>query len=795
MLLSLTRLPFRRRQLLGWGVLVVAALLGGAWLLQLDYERKITSNVLDLIPTDAQTPELTLVRSMASQAEARTMLFVLTVAEGSPAPAEAARRFATALALEPAFDQAVVMGDTGARDALGGELFAQRFNLLFPLWLRARETAYVRTGGATAGFSAWLAGDTAAALERFLTTPEALAFEELIPADPLLLMADAVERLKNNPVLMPPAADAVGAPTLVWARLSASPFSEAGQAPAFAAIERAGALTRADCPGLQVADTGVNRFAAASRARIEREVKWLNAVSLAAVLLVVFVFIRQVRRGLHLLPVVLLSVLGAWVAATMAFDRLHILVLVVGSLLTGVAIDYGFYLFMQPPLRPGEDYWEKVRRLAKPLLASCLTTVAGFAMLLFSELPFIRQLGVFVGAGLICALVAAVIYFSTVRNPFLESRGFRGGRALPSGVRRGARWLLLGLWVAALPGLVRLQWRDDIRELEIPSPTLKRESARINALFGTHEDRTVYLTYAGTAVEARGNLEKLHAWLATAGGGRARTIGLGDVIPTAETHDRALQFGRKQTEFPAQLRTALTAAGFAAGAFEPFFDAYAVHTAGARPGDLDAALRALQVKLTGPLGLLLHTDAPLCWFVTLASQAPATAPPAETRTISASQLQSLNGVFSHYRQSALRLSLIGLTIIGAGVFLTYGWRDGMRIFAIPCGACLGLFGLLGWLGQPLNLFHLLGAFLGVCLTHNYSIFTATSAYRREPLPVSVRLSGLTTAAAFGVLALSGIPVVRALGSTVALMVIAALLVIEFEYLAALGKNHATDDQA
>jgi predicted exporter len=156
--------------------------------------------------------------------------------------------------------------------------------------------------------------------------------------------------------------------------------------------------------------------------------------------------------------------------------------------------------------------------------------------------------------------------------------------------------------------------------------------------------------------------------------------------------------------------------------------------------------------------------------------------------VSASQLQSLNRIFSRYRQSALRLSMIGLAIVGAGVFLSYGWRDGARIFAIPCGACLGLFGWFGWLGHPLNLFHLLGAFLGVCLTHNYSIFSATSAYRREPPPVSVRMSALTTSASFGVLSLSGIPVVSALGSTVALMVIAALLMIEFEHLAALGKE-------
>ena len=46
----------------------MAALLGGTWLARLDYGRKISSDVLDLIPTDEQAPELTLVRSLASQA-------------------------------------------------------------------------------------------------------------------------------------------------------------------------------------------------------------------------------------------------------------------------------------------------------------------------------------------------------------------------------------------------------------------------------------------------------------------------------------------------------------------------------------------------------------------------------------------------------------------------------------------------------------------------------------------------------------------------------------------------------
>jgi predicted exporter len=778
-------MTFRRRQLLGWSILAAAALLGATWLLRLDYARKISTDVLDLIPADGQVPELTLVRSLASQAEARTMFFELTGANREPAPASAATGFATALAREPAFAQAVVMGDTTARDTLGRELFDRRFTLLFPLWLHERRLAYT---GAAAGFSAWLAGDTAATLGRFLTTPEALAFQEVIPADPLLLMPGVVDRLKEGLPMVQLAATGHPAATLVWAQLADSPLSEAGQAPAFAAIERAAAAVRSDHPGFTVAYTGVNRFAAASRARIESEVTWLNVLSLAAVLAVAFTFIRSVYRGLHLIPVVLFSMLGAWVAVTMAFERLHIMVFVVGSLLTGVAIDYGFYLFMQPPMPPHEDYWSKVRRLKKPLLASCLTTVAGFALLLFSELPFIRQLGIFVGAGLVCALGTAVIYFSTVRNPFLETRTFRGGAGLPAGVRRGLRWLLIAAWVAALPGLALLQWRDDIRELQIPSPEITNENARISALFGEQADRTVYLTYGASVMDARDSLVKFEAWLRTAGGGHTRTIGLGAVVPTGGEHAAAVQFARKHPEFAGQLRAALTAAEFDADAFTPFFDAYTRHAAGATESELAAALEALQGKLTGPVGLLLHAGRPLSWFITLATAAPETAPPADLHTVSAGQLQSLNRIFSRYRRSALWLSLTGLAIVGSGVLLTYGGRDGLRIFAIPCGACLGLFGWFGWLGHPLNLFHLLGAFLGVCLTHNYSIFSATSAYRREPPPASVRLSALTTAASFGVLALSGIPVVRALGSTVALMVIVALLLIEVEHLAALGRQ-------
>lgn len=763
-------MTLRLRRLVGWTVLALCALAGGAWLGRLDYAAKISTDVLDLIPIDERDPDLATVRELASQAEARTMLMVLAGPDGAQAPIAATQRFAAALAGTPVFTQAIAIGDPTWRDGIGRELFDLRFPLLFPGWLREQPKEALAAG-------------VAARLKAFLETPAALAYQDLVPQDPLLLLPDSLLRLQGGLTLVQPDANTASS-GLVWAQLAASPLSEAGQRPAFAAIDEALATVRGEFPGLTVSSTGVNRFAMASRARIEKEVSWLNAVSLAAVLAVAWIFVRGVHRALHLVPVVTFAVLGAWVATTMAFDRIHVIVFALGALLTGVAIDYGFYLYMQPPQSADEDYWHKVRRLLKPLLASCFTTVTGFALLLFSELPMIRQLGVFVGVGLVCALFTAILYFSTLRNAFLEPRAFRGGAVLAPVTRRRLRWVLIGCWVAALPGLLRLTWRDDIRELEVPAPAIHQEDARIRAAFGQRADRTVYLTRGDSVADARAALHALERWL----NGRATLANLAGVIPTEPARLAARQFIREHPAFPAELRQALETEGFSAEAFTPFFAAYAEHAARVEIDDFGPAVSRLKEALRGPPGLLLHTGPEQNWFVTLAANAPAELPPPETRTVTSNQLQSLNRLFTQYRQSALQLSLAGLGIVGLGVFLTYGVRDGIRIFAIPAGACLGLFGVFGWIGHPLNLFHLLGAFLGVCLTHNYSIFSATSAYRHEPPPVSVRVSALTTAASFGVLACSSIPVTRALGLTVASMVLVALLVIELEHLGSLGRR-------
>ena len=760
-------------------VLALAALAGLGWLDQLDYNRKISTNVLDLIPTDERSPELALTRELASEEQSRVALFALDVGGDTARREAAAGVFIRTLRDSPAFAEVVLLRDTAARDALGRQIFQQRFDLLLPGWLESNWQEYA-VGDRHEPWADWLAEQVAVKLQRYLDTPEALAFQELLPSDPLLLLPRLVYSVQG---VDSPASTAADGPVLVWARTSVSPWKEEGQGPVFAAVSKAQAATLAEAPETKLRWVSIGRIASASRARIEHELTGLNLLSLAAVMGIAAVCLRRVFKALYLAPVMLGGLLGAWVATTLVFDRVHVLVFVVGSLLGGVAVDYGFYLYLQPPAFPDEPYRSKVRRLIKPLLASALTTVIGFSLLFFSELPLIRQLGVFVSAGLLSALATALLWFAQVDTPFMKTRDFAqlrftGDRPV---VRRFAQGVLVVGALVALGGPWLLHWRDDIRELEIPTPALQAESAQVRRLFGDDAGRTLFVTRGNDAASTRESLERFAVWHAREYPGDS-LASIGNAVPLQTAWQTVPERLGGLDGFVPALQAALERHGFDAVAFKPFFNDWQAWRAAPRAA-YDETVGRLVTALRGPLQMMASVGPGRCWFFSVASHPPGREPPADTSTIGISGLENLNQLFGRYRQSALCLSALGLGLVGLSMLLLYGVRRGAKIFALPLGSCLFAFGVLGLVGHTLNLFHLLGAFLGVCLSHNYAIFTAENAARGEESPPSIRLSALTTASSFGILALSKIPVVQALGTTVALIVLTALVAVEIVPLA------------
>jgi predicted exporter len=132
-----------------------------------------------------------------------------------------------------------------------------------------------------------------------------------------------------------------------------------------------------------------------------------------------------------------------------------------------------------------------------------------------------------------------------------------------------------------------------------------------------------------------------------------------------------------------------------------------------------------------------------------------------------------DALYSSYLSEALRLSGAGLAAIV--VLLLIALRSPARVagvvaplvLAVPVVAAALLLG-----GRSLTILHLIGMLLIVAVGSNYALFfdrTAADQHRgTAPLTLaSLVIANATTVVGFGVLAFSQVPVLAALGSTVA----------------------------
>ena len=125
----------------------------------------------------------------------------------------------------------------------------------------------------------------------------------------------------------------------------------------------------------------------------------------------------------------------------------------------------------------------------------------------------------------------------------------------------------------------------------------------------------------------------------------------------------------------------------------------------------------------------------------------------------------LTNMFDAYAREAYRL--LGISFVLLAAFLAALFRRRFLACALPvAAAALATLGVLGWCGVQLTFFHALCFFVCTGLGLDYVIF-----HLGDPAPRTRRVvfvSFLTSAAAFGLLAITSFPVTRAMGATLAL---------------------------
>lgn len=757
------------------GLLVLVLSGCGLYLVQVPWQSRLQTDVSALLTEAGDdvpgTGEAALEGTL-QQAQSRLLFFRL--AQRPEAPAEALIPAADALLARLRAQPGLAAAGQGQgldEATLQAWLWAHRYALLLPAWLQA-QTAALDSGTPPEAWGSALARASVADLGAFLASPEAWAWMELVPEDPLLLVAEQALQAFDSAVFSQASpADAGANSLLLWAEVApeVNPFEASGIA-LNAALEGHVADVAAET-GADVAWTGVLRYASASRTAIRAEVGRLNALSLGLVTLLACLLLRRPWALAGVLVPALTALAIGLTTVALAFEGISILSLVLGSVLAGIAIDYGTHRLLHGGA--GEAHASGLRR---GLLLSAVTSIAGFSLLLFSSAEVLRQTGAFVASGLLGALAVTLLWQrpsnpqgqALVRGEALLTRPVlpplhRRGRSRAAGLALGAVPVIACVWLA----LGAPPWHDDPRVLDIPQPELERDRARV---LSTDGPGLLFAYGAGAldALEAAAGLEAL-----------ARPGQLnnpwGALLPDAATAAALARLEADWPGFQAAMAYELAREGYDAEAFADFLNQAFPWS----PQALEGALAALEDALQGPARLLLATGTgggPA--RVALLREDVPVDPDWEARPgiYLADVRGRLNAFLGSYRAELLRFALAGMAVMA--LLLVVSLRGaGLWILSAPLNGVALTLAALPLLAGHLHLFHLLGAFLGFCLSLDYAIFQKLGQARGH-YPPSIRFSGVTTVGAFGVLTTSAIPAVAGLGLAVLGTVLVALVLLE-----------------
>ena len=756
------KLTPRRRIGLAIGWMLLLGLLT-AWV---SARMQVSGDLRRFMP-DARTPAQKLLLDELGEGPGARLLLLALSGAAPERLAEQSRQLHDALAADPQFELVANGGQAGL-DAFPERLLPYRY-LIDDL-----------PGDA---FSAANLHDELQARLQDLGSPAGGLVEPLLPSDPTLQVLRVAEALQ--PANAPQRIDEVwfdhtGTQALLLVQTRAAGFDPGAQQQAVDTIDStferiaAGSSSRLEM-------SGPGAFSVKIGNRTAREAGTIGSIDTLGMILLLWLAYRSWKMPiLGFLPLASAGLAGL-AAVAAAFDGVHGITIAFGFTLIGVVQDYPIHFFSHQ--RPGRSPWDNVRALWPTLGTGVVATCIAYLTFLFSGVEGLKQLSVFTITALATAALTTRYLLPALVDPatrdFADSawlaRLWRHTRRLPR-----PRRSLAVLAAAALAVLVWAPgpfWQNDLGKLTPVDGADLLRHAQLSRELGTPDVRYVVAVHGGGAQAALQASERLRPALdrLVADGALERYDMAARYLPSA-----ALQRQRQQ-RLPdeATLRGALAAAvartPFRDDAFEPFVaDVQRARDAPAlQPQDLHGTPLATAVD-----GLLLRGSDHATALVSLSGLHDVAAVATSARLHGAELLDlkhASESLVAEYRGRVLAALEVAVLLLAATVWMALrSPRRVLRVLLPMALTTLVVLALLRGSGVELNLFHLIGLILAAGLGLDYGLFFEHAG---DSLADQLRtLHGLLvcsvmTLLVFSLLGLSSIPVLRAIGGTVALGVV------------------------
>jgi predicted exporter len=560
--------------------------------------------------------------------------------------------------------------------------------------------------------------------------------------------------------------------------LKPSAFSLSAQRQVVPLLEQAAAAARRAVPSAEVIPAGVVLHAAAAGRQASSEVETIGVGSLVGIVLLTWLTFRSVKPISLILLAIGIGFLGALSVCWLLFGRIHLLTLVFGASLIGVAQDYGIYfLCHRLGADPALDSPRLLRRLLPGLGLTLLAAVIGYMGLALTPFPGLRHMAVFSACGLVFAWLTVVCWFpSLIRGDTLKAGWLaKHYRMLVAHWPRLSTQPLALVVVAllgafAVLGWWRLQTNDDIRSLQSSPPQLVADQIKLGKLLDAPSPVQYYLVRGASNEEVLQREEALKRRLdpLIAEGHLGGYQALSNWVPSARAqaerlalvNDKLLGEGGPLAELAKEI-----------GEDHAWVATTAAHLhANAAPLELDNFLATPASEAWRHLWLG-EVEGQKASIVALRGMRYASIPVLARAAEGLQGVQwvdkvgGISALLGRYRAYMGWVVLGAYAVVFLVLFPRYRGRT-WRVLAPTAAASVLTLALLGFAGQSLQLFHVLALMLLLGVGVDYGIFMQEAPERGDDAPwLAVGLSAASTLLSFGLLGLSGTPALQAFGLT------------------------------
>ncbi|CAM3276263.1 MMPL family transporter [Pseudomonas floridensis] len=532
------------------------------------------------------------------------------------------------------------------------------------------------------------------------------------------------------------------------------------------------ARQQADQAGGQLLAASGLLYAADGQKQASREITWVGGGATVGILLLLLLAFRRWSVLLAFVPVLVGMLFGA-VACVAVFGSMHVMTLVLGSSLIGVAVDYPLhYLSKSWSLKPWRS-WPALRLTLPGLSLSLITSCIGYLALAWTPFPALTQIAVFSAAGLVGAYLTAVcllpallarVEIQPAQWPLRLAQQMLDCRAAL--LQRVSTPILLVLLLAFCGGgLWHLTTKNDIRQWVAAPQSLTDEAQAIARITGYQPTSQFFL------VRGKDQQQLLD-----------RQSALTQRLDQLVSMDKLQGYMaiNQLVDSPAEQQATRASLARLSQHWQPLVQL------GVPASALQAELARLQALPTQDIDQALQGPLAEPWrTLWLGQSEDGVASMVSLRGLNSTallrvqatgldgvqlvdRLGDLNGVFARTQVSAAELKLLSCVLIVLLLVIPFGIGGALRIVALPLLAALCSLASLGWLGQPLTLFSLFGLLLVTAISVDYAILMREQIGGAAVSLLGTLLAAVTTWLSFGLLAISGTPAISNFGLSVSL---------------------------